>query len=168
MAARNGQENTAECDARNGWRLRASHTRMFAAAVLCMLLAAPPVHGSLSPGRLAEAERPSAARIGEIATRDRAPSHTSSPVDPSVTAPTTPGQTVIVTSPATPADPVPPVVVSALAGDGIPLVAMRAYQHAADLANQHNVNCAVPWTLLAAIGRVESDHGRFGGLGAAC
>ena len=67
------------------------------------------------------------------------------------------------TSPSTPPVPFPPVVVSTLASDGIPVVASRAYQHAADLANQRTVSCGIPWTLLAAIGRVESDHGRFAG-----
>jgi hypothetical protein len=67
-------------------------------------------------------------------------------------------QTVVMSSP--PAPPAP-VVVSSLASDGIPVTATRAYRHAADLTNQRTAGCAIPWTLLAAIGRVESDHGRF-------
>ena len=35
---------------------------------------------------------------------------------------------------------------------------MQAYQAAAAAAD-----CGIPWTLVAAIGRVESDHGQFAG-----
>jgi hypothetical protein len=45
-----------------------------------------------------------------------------------------------------------------LAAGGIPARAVQAYQAAATAAG-----CGLPWTLLAAIGRVESNHGRFGG-----
>ena len=50
--------------------------------------------------------------------------------------------------------------ISALAADGIPVTALDAYRRAAANANP---SCALPWPLLAAIGRVESDHGRFAG-----
>jgi hypothetical protein len=50
--------------------------------------------------------------------------------------------------------------VSALAADGIPMTALSAYQGAAAAAPP---GCGLPWPLLAAIGRVESDHGRFAG-----
>jgi hypothetical protein len=45
-----------------------------------------------------------------------------------------------------------------LAANGIPSRAGQAYQHAAVLAG-----CGIPWTLVAAIGRVESNHGQFAG-----
>jgi PKD repeat protein len=45
-----------------------------------------------------------------------------------------------------------------LASDGIPAVALDAYRKAAAHAAK---SCGIPWPLLAAIGRVESDHGRF-------
>lgn len=57
------------------------------------------------------------------------------------------------------------LVVSGLSNDGIPVVALTAYRHAADLADRANIHCGLSWTLLAAIGRVESDHGRLGGAG---
>ena len=57
------------------------------------------------------------------------------------------------------------LAVSGLSNDGIPVVALTAYRHAADLADRANIHCGLSWTLLAAIGRVESDHGRFGGEG---
>ncbi len=45
-----------------------------------------------------------------------------------------------------------------LAANGIPSRAVQAYQQAAVAAG-----CGIPWTLVAAIGRVESNHGQFGG-----
>jgi membrane-bound lytic murein transglycosylase B len=47
---------------------------------------------------------------------------------------------------------------SQLAANGIPARAVQAYRAAAVAAG-----CGIQWTLIAAIGRVESDHGRFGG-----
>ena len=52
---------------------------------------------------------------------------------------------------------------SALADLDIPQTALLAYQRAADVIGQVDASCGLSWTLLAAIGRVESDHGRFGG-----
>jgi uncharacterized membrane protein YgcG len=52
---------------------------------------------------------------------------------------------------------------SPLAGDGIPVTALEAYQNAANTADATDPNCGIPWPLLAGIGRVESDHGRYGG-----
>lgn len=49
-------------------------------------------------------------------------------------------------------------------GDGeIPEIALQAYEDGADLTSIEDPECGVPWSVLAAIGRVESDHGRFGG-----
>jgi hypothetical protein len=45
-----------------------------------------------------------------------------------------------------------------LTASGLPTVAVQAYQTAAAAAG-----CGLSWTLLAAIGRVESNHGRFAG-----
>lgn len=52
---------------------------------------------------------------------------------------------------------------SSLAADGIPSTALAAYQLAAARETTRDPGCGIPWTLLAAIGRVESDHGRFAG-----
>ena len=46
---------------------------------------------------------------------------------------------------------------------GIPLRALEGYHQAASLVNAADPACHIDWALLAAIGRVESDHGRFGG-----
>ncbi|WP_197058320.1 lytic transglycosylase domain-containing protein, partial [Modestobacter caceresii] len=48
---------------------------------------------------------------------------------------------------------------SPLAASGIPSTALTAYQRAAGLS----ADCGISWTLIAAIGRVESNHGRFAG-----
>ncbi|HET6394851.1 MAG TPA: lytic transglycosylase domain-containing protein, partial [Blastococcus sp.] len=49
---------------------------------------------------------------------------------------------------------------SALASSGIPTTALEAYQRA---AAGSPAACHITWPLIAAIGRVESDHGRFAG-----
>jgi membrane-bound lytic murein transglycosylase B len=52
---------------------------------------------------------------------------------------------------------------SSLASDGIPSTALLAYQQAAQREAEIDPACGLPWPLLAGIGRVESDHGRFAG-----
>src|SRR5436305_849666 len=63
--------------------------------------------------------------------------------------------------------PRPPVVLPVRldVSTGIPVRARMAYQSAALRARRRAPACHLPWTLLAAIGRVESDHGRFDGSG---
>jgi membrane-bound lytic murein transglycosylase B len=56
-----------------------------------------------------------------------------------------------------------PVVTTALDASGIPEVALQAYHHAAAALAVSDAACHLPWQLLAAIGRVESDNGQFGG-----
>jgi hypothetical protein len=46
---------------------------------------------------------------------------------------------------------------------GIPAVALAAYQRAETVINSADESCNLTWQLVAAIGRVESDHGRYGG-----
>lgn len=45
----------------------------------------------------------------------------------------------------------------------IPSVALQAYQRAGWVMDEAAPRCRLHWTLLAAVGRVESDHGRSGG-----
>ena len=45
----------------------------------------------------------------------------------------------------------------------IPSVALAAYQRAAAVIGSADAGCHLDWSLIAAIGRVESDHGRAGG-----
>ena len=46
--------------------------------------------------------------------------------------------------------------------DDIPAAALAAYQRGASVAAKVDKTCGITWTLLAAIGGVESDHGRHG------
>ncbi len=52
---------------------------------------------------------------------------------------------------------------SAMSDHGVPSAAERAYRNAARIISRTDPACQLPWTLLAGIGRVESDHGRYGG-----
>jgi membrane-bound lytic murein transglycosylase B len=52
---------------------------------------------------------------------------------------------------------------SGLAADGIPVTALKAYESAAARETTRAPACGITWPLLAGIGRVESDHGRFAG-----
>lgn len=63
------------------------------------------------------------------------------------------------------AQPVPatPAAVTGLAANGIPAVALNAYRLAAARLASAQPGCGVQWWLLAGIGRVESNHGRYGG-----
>jgi membrane-bound lytic murein transglycosylase B len=54
-------------------------------------------------------------------------------------------------------------VVSTASASGIPAVALAAYQRAATVIDAADHSCHMPWQLVAAIGRVESDHGRADG-----
>ena len=46
---------------------------------------------------------------------------------------------------------------------GIPAAALAAYQRAETVINTADKSCNISWQLIAAIGRVESDHGRVNG-----
>ena len=81
-------------------------------------------------------------------------SHPSVPVRP--TSPSVRPRRTPVPTPAAPSAP-------QLAADGIPAVALDAYRKAAAHLALTDPGCGLPWPLLAAIGRVESDHGRFAG-----
>jgi hypothetical protein len=54
-------------------------------------------------------------------------------------------------------------LISGLAANGIPRVALNAYRVAAARMANVQPGCGIGWWLLAGIGRVESDHGRFAG-----
>lgn len=49
------------------------------------------------------------------------------------------------------------------AATGIPARALRAYANADLTLAKVQPACHLPWTMLAGIGRIESDHGRYGG-----
>ncbi|HEX6248335.1 MAG TPA: lytic murein transglycosylase [Nocardioidaceae bacterium] len=54
-------------------------------------------------------------------------------------------------------------MVAGASANGIPAAALAAYQRAEQVINSADAGCNLPWQLVAAIGRVESDHGRYGG-----
>ncbi|MCW2579230.1 MAG: Membrane-bound lytic murein transglycosylase [Blastococcus sp.] len=58
---------------------------------------------------------------------------------------------------------VAPEVTTGLAANGIPHVALNAYRVAAARMASAKPTCGIDWSLLAGIGRVESNHGRYGG-----
>jgi hypothetical protein len=51
----------------------------------------------------------------------------------------------------------------ALDSTGIPVRALAAYRRSASLVESADPACHIDWALLAAIGRVESNHARYGG-----
>jgi membrane-bound lytic murein transglycosylase B len=57
----------------------------------------------------------------------------------------------------------PRQVLATASASGIPAVALAAYERAATVIDAADHTCRMPWQLVAAIGRVESDHGRTGG-----
>ena len=52
---------------------------------------------------------------------------------------------------------------AALDSSGVPVRALEAYRAAAVVVDAADPGCHVDWALLAAFGRVESNHARFGG-----
>ncbi len=54
-------------------------------------------------------------------------------------------------------------IINTASTSGIPSAALTAYQRAEAVINSADKACEIPWQLIGAIGRVESDHGRFGG-----
>ncbi len=49
--------------------------------------------------------------------------------------------------------------------NGIPAAALAAYRRGAQLVDAADPECNIDWALLAGIGKVESNHGRYGGNG---
>ena len=50
-----------------------------------------------------------------------------------------------------------------LSRSGIPVRVLQSYVAAAQMANRALPGCRIHWSLVAGIGRVESNHARFGG-----
>src|SRR5687767_11524722 len=53
--------------------------------------------------------------------------------------------------------------ISRTGSNDVPEAALRAYRRAEKAMATADPDCDISWTLLAAIGRVETNHGRFGG-----
>jgi Transglycosylase SLT domain len=84
---------------------------------------------------------------------------------PPYVAPVAPANSVLNTRPRHVAKKAPATkgVISGLAANGIPNVALNAYRVAAARIANAQPSCGIDWALLAGIGREESDHGRFAG-----
>ena len=54
---------------------------------------------------------------------------------------------------------------SSMSANGIPAAALDAYRRAATIVDAADAECKIDWALIAAIGKVESNHGRYGGNG---
>jgi len=54
-------------------------------------------------------------------------------------------------------------IIASADSSGIPAAALAAYQRAASVIDKADPSCHLDWQLLAAIGRVESNHGRANG-----
>ncbi|KRF23742.1 lytic murein transglycosylase [Phycicoccus sp. Soil803] len=54
---------------------------------------------------------------------------------------------------------------SSMSANGIPAAALDAYRRAATIVDAADAECRIDWALIAAIGKVESNHGRYGGNG---
>ena len=54
-------------------------------------------------------------------------------------------------------------VLSSASANGIPAAALAAYQRAAQVIDSADPTCNIEWPLIGAIGRVESNHGTYGG-----
>ncbi len=52
-----------------------------------------------------------------------------------------------------------------MSANGIPAAALAAYRRAATIVDAADTECRIDWALIAAIGKVESNHGRYGGNG---
>lgn len=57
----------------------------------------------------------------------------------------------------------PTTILASANAAGIPAAALAAYQRAETVINKADASCKLPWQLVAAIGRVESNHGRANG-----
>ena len=66
-------------------------------------------------------------------------------------------------SPPAPGRSVDKQAVASASTSGIPDAALAAYQRAETVINAADKSCNISWQLIAAIGRVESDHGRVNG-----
>jgi hypothetical protein len=76
-----------------------------------------------------------------------------------------PGAVTLAAAPNRQAGQAPPApsLITGLAANGIPNVALNAYRVAAARMADANPGCGIEWSLLAGIGRIESNHGRYGG-----
>ncbi|HEU4675836.1 MAG TPA: hypothetical protein VFS29_07610 [Motilibacteraceae bacterium] len=124
---------------------------------------APAPHGGLAvaPAPRSGVTVPDAGRPVDVASLPPTVPASVSQVQLRATPPPTVGVTPTPTTTPAPADPV--AAARGLTASGIPVRALAAYSAAASALDRAEPACRLDWPLLAAIGRVESNHGRFGG-----
>jgi membrane-bound lytic murein transglycosylase B len=115
-------------------------------------------HGSGDPGRdvaLVDATQAASATVVRTWSSAGTPGTSGAAAAPAAVAATPAPITAARTSLPAPA--------TGLAAGGIPVVALQAYQGAAAILSASTPACGIGWPLIAAIGRVESNHGRTSG-----
>jgi membrane-bound lytic murein transglycosylase B len=102
--------------------------------------------------------------VGEVSD-DLPGSATAQWAIPSLSEGAPPGAITLANAPTQSTGPQPaaPPDITGLAANGIPNVALNAYRVAAARMASAKPSCGIDWSLLAGIGRVESNHGRYGG-----
>lgn len=118
------------------------------------LRAAAKAAAKASPSPTPSVAQPSAAGPSLARPPASAPSIARAPASAATTPAVTPSASTVTTLELQPAD---------LLGGGIPAVALAAYVRAAQRADAATPGCHLSWAVLAGIGRVESNHGRYGG-----
>jgi membrane-bound lytic murein transglycosylase B len=110
------------------------------------------------------AESPGMAAVGH-ATDELPRSLATEWAIPALSAGAPPGAITLASAPTRAAGPqvAEPAEITGLAANGIPNVALNAYRVAAARMASAKPACGIDWSLLAGIGRVESNHGRYGG-----
>lgn len=135
------------------WHMLLSEVRLRVSAYVVALLPLALVSTALTVGSV---------NSGAISVASSGDGEAAAPSADPVRAPTSlatlqsPGSTSVV--PRSPAQ-----VLASSSVSGIPAAALSAYQRAEAVINAADRTCGLTWQLIAAIGRVESNHGRFGG-----
>ena len=152
---KNSREQSGRGPRQGTWRDPLAHRRRWLLAAAVLLGWAGLIAGVQSPHQLADAGEVKASVPKDVASKWQIS-------ELSQGAPA--GAITLANAPTTgKAQPAAASVVSGLAANGIPNVALNAYRVAAARMDTSQPDCGIDWSLLAGIGRVESNHGRFGG-----
>ncbi|HJQ43512.1 MAG TPA: lytic murein transglycosylase [Jatrophihabitantaceae bacterium] len=135
-------------------RVRGAAVGSMFSGIILFVIASLAANAGADPARNTAAQKAAAGLPGSAAI----PYETFTGL-PEPFATTTPAAPKHVKKPA-PAD---AAAISGLAANGIPAVVLNAYRVAAARLASAQPACGIDWALLAGIGRVESDHGRFAG-----
>ena len=129
--------------------LRRAPLRVGLSTTAAAVLAASFLVGGGEPTREVLATAPAPPSGPTVTTPTPAPVHLPDPTARAVHAPASPAE--------------PGSDRTSTEATAIPAVALTAYQRSAAVMNAADPSCRLDWSLLAAIGQVESDHGQVGG-----